>query len=646
MPGSWRGKPARPGVRAAARLVRAMIHSTLSRTLAAGAMLVFTATLGPGAGPAAASAAAQGGPAAPAASASTKTLRYAFPIAETNFDPAQVTDLYSNTLIAGIFEGPLEYEFLAKPVRIRPATAAQMPEVSADFRTFTVRIKPGIYFQDDPAFKGQRRELVAADYVYALKRHYDPRWKSGKLYLLENAKLLGLSELRKEAIAAKKPFDYDREVEGARVLDRYTFQVRLAEPQPRFVQNFVGGSLLGAVAREVVEFYGDKVGEHPVGTGPFRLAQWKRSSRIVLERNPTYREVLYEESPPEGDAARQATAERFKGRRLPMVDRVEISIIEETQPRWLSFLNAQQDLIEQLPAEFTSVATPNNQLAPNLKKRGIQMERYPRADVAVSYFGMENPVVGGYEPHKVALRRAIALGVDLEREIRLVRRNQAIPGQGPIGPETFGYDPAYKSEMSTYDPARAKALLDLHGYVDRDKDGWRERPDGKPLVLEYATQPDQQSRQLIELWKKNMDALGIRIEFKTAKWPENLKASRTGKLMMWGVGWSAGAPDGDTFLALGYGPNKGQANHSRFDQPEFNRLYEAQRQMPDGPERLALMHQARDMMVAWMPYKIHAHRFATDLAQPWVLGYHASHFRGLFWKYVDVDAAAQARGSR
>jgi ABC-type transport system substrate-binding protein len=579
------------------------------------------------------------------AASAPKTLRYAFPIAETNFDPAQVTDLYSNTLIAGIFEGPLEYEFLAKPVRVRPATAAQMPEISEDFRTFTIRIRPGIYFQDDPAFKGQRRELVASDYVYSLKRHYDPRWKSGKLYLFETAKVLGLSELRKELIAAKKPFDYDREVEGVKALDRYTLQIRLAEPQPRFLQNLVGAAVLGAVAREVVDFYGDKIGEHPVGTGPFRLAQWKRSSKIVLERNPAYREVLYDENPPEGDAARQATAARFKGRRLPLLDRIEVSIIEETQPRWLSFLNGGQDLIEQLPAEFTSVAIPNNQLAPNLKKLGIQMERYPRADVAVSYFGMENPVVGGYEPHKVALRRAISLGVDLEREIRLVRRNQAIPGQGPIGPETYGYEPAFKSEMSTYDPARAKALLDLHGYIDRNGDGWRDQPDGKPLVLEYASQPDQQSRQLIELWKKNMDALRIRIEFKTAKWPENLKASRTGKLMMWGVGWSAGAPDGDTFLGLGYGPNKGQSNHARFDLPAYNQLYEAQRRLPDGPERLALMQQARAMMVTWMPYKIHAHRMATDLVHPWVLGYHSGHFRGLFWKYVDVDPAGQAQNS-
>jgi ABC-type transport system substrate-binding protein len=600
--------------------------------------LIFCATLVLG------SAAAQSQTGSPNSAAQPlKVLRYAFPIAETNFDPAQISDLYSRTVAVGFFEAPLEFEFLARPVRMRPATAAAMPEVSADFTSFTFRIRPGIYFADDPAFKGQKRELTAEDYVYSLKRHYDPRWKSGNLYILESAKILGLSELRRRIIDEKKPFDYDTPVEGLRTLDRYRFQIRLAEPSPRFLHNFTDGSFTGALAREVVEFYGDRVGEHPVGTGPFVLKDWKRSSRIVLAKNPHYRDVPYDETPPAGDARLQSVAQQFKGRKLPLVDEVHISVIEEPQPRWLSFLNQEQDVAENVPADFASVAFPNNKLAPNLAKQGIQMVRYPRADVAVSYFAMEHPVVGGYEPHKVALRRAISLAVDVEREIRLVRRGQAIPAQGPISPEVWGYDPALKTEMSDFSRARAKALLDMHGYRDRDGDGWREQPDGQPLLLEYATSPDQQSRQLTELWKKNMDAIGIRMEFKTAKWPENLKASRVGKLMMWGVGWSAGAPDGDTFLALGYGPNKGQANHSRFDLPAFNELYERQRGLPDGPERQALMTQASKLMVAYMPYKVHVHRLWTDLAQPWVLGYHRNIFVREFWKYVDIDPAALER---
>jgi ABC-type transport system substrate-binding protein len=572
-----------------------------------------------------------------------KVLRYSFRIAESSFDPAQITDLYSRTVVASIFEAPLEYEFLARPARMRPNTAAAMPEVSADFKTFTFRIKPGIHFADDPAFKGQKRELTAQDYVYSIKRHYDPRWKSGNLYLLENFKILGLTELRKESIDAKKPFDYDREVEGARALDRYTFQIKTAVPNPRLLQQFTDASFMGALAREVVEFYGDKIGEHPVGTGPFRITQWRRSSKIVLERNANYREVFYDERPAETDTRLQDIASEFKGKRLPLVDRVEVSIIEENQPRWLAFLNAEHDVIEEVPHEFVSIATPKGKLAPNLAKQGMQAVRYPRAEVSVSYFGMENPVVGGYEPHKVALRRAISLAVDVDKEIVVARRGQAIPAQSPIGPETFGYDPKFKSEMSEYNLARAKALLDLHGYVDKTGDGWRDQPDGSPLLLEYASQPDQQSRELIGLWKKNMDALGVRIDFRIAKWPENLKSSRAGKLMMWGVGWSTTLPDGDTFLALGYGPNKGGANHARFDLPAFNTLYVQQKEMPDGPERLAVMADAKKLMIAYMPYKVHVHRIWTDLAQPWVKGYHRNISVREFWKYVDVDAQELAR---
>jgi ABC-type transport system substrate-binding protein len=521
---------------------------------------------------------------------------------------------------------------------MRPNVAAAMPEVTDNYQTYTFKIKPGIYFADDPAFKGQKRELVAEDFVYSLKRHYDPRWKSANLYILENAKILGLSELRKKLTEEKKPFDYDSPVEGLKALDRYTLQIKLGTPSPRFLYNLADSSFTGAVAREVVDMYGDKIGEHPVGTGPFRLKSWKRSSRIVLEKNPGYREVFYNEEAPAGDARLQAIAQQFKGKRLPLLDEVQIAIIEEPQPRWLSFLNEEADLMDQLPADFAPSVIPNNKLAPNLAKKGITLVRYPRADVAVSYFGMENPVVGGYEPHKVALRRAISLAVDVEREIRLVRRSQAIPAQGPIAPQTWGYDPAFKTEMSTHSRARAKALLDLHGYVDKDGDGWRDQPDGKPLLLEYSTSPDQQSRQLNEQWKKNMDAINIKIEFKVAKWPENLKSSRAGKLMMWGVGWSAGAPDGDTFLALGYGPNKGGANHARFNLPAFNKLYEQQRELPDGPERMQIMTEAQKLMVAYMPYKVHVHRIFSDLAHPWVQGYSRNIFVRDFWKYVDVDA--------
>ncbi|WP_243392813.1 ABC transporter substrate-binding protein [Kinneretia aquatilis] len=571
------------------------------------------------------------------AAATPKVLRYAFRIAETGFDPAQISDTYSKTVAAGIFDAPLKFEYLAKPAKLVPNTVVAMPEISADFKTLTFEVKPGIYFNDDPAFKGAKRELTAADYIYSIKRHYDPQWKSPNLYLLENVKILGLSELRKELMAAKKPFDYERPVEGLQQLSRYKFQIKLGVGDPRFINQFADSGFLGAVAREVVEAYADKIMEHPVGTGAWRLAEWRRSSRIVLEKNPNYREEFYQEQPPADKPELAAQVRALQGRRLPMIDRVEIAIIEENQPRWLSFLGNEAELLPELPFEFAGIAIPNNKLAPNLAKKGVQMTRFVYPEIAFSYFNMEDPVVGGYTPEKIALRRAISLGMDVNKQIRIARRGQGIPAQGPSIPGVFGYDPSFKSEMSEYNLAKAKALLDLYGYTDKDGDGWRDMPDGSPLRIEYATQPDGTSRQLVELWNKGMDALHIKMTFKTAKWPENLKSANSAKLQMWGVSWVASTPDNDTFLALGDGRAKGKANKARFDLPAFNELYQKQKALPDGPERQAVMREAQRLLIAYMPYKMDIHRIFTDLAQPWVIGYERNVFVRTFWNYVDID---------
>jgi ABC-type transport system substrate-binding protein len=571
-----------------------------------------------------------------------RTLRYAFPVAESGFDPAQISDTYSRTVTAHIFEALYGYDHLARPAKIVPLIAAGMPEVSEDFRVWTFKLQPGIFFADDPAFKGLKREVVAADFVFAIKRYADPAVKSPLWASVENWKVLGLSSLRKEALDRKAAFNYDQPIEGLRALDRHTLQVKFAEPLPRFVENMAVSDLYGAVAREVTQLYGDKIAEHPVGTGPFRLGQWRRSSLIVLERNPGYRERLWAAEPAAGDADGRAIAERLRGKRLPLLDRVEISIIEEAQPRWLSFLNKQHDYIDRLPPEFIDVAMPGRRTAPNLAKQGIRGVVTLASDVTFTYFNMDDPVVGGLEPHKVALRRAIGLGVDLEREIRLLRRGMAIPAQSPVMPHLSGYDPAFKSEMSEYNPPRAKALLDLHGYIDRDGDGWRELPDGKPLTLEISTQPDGQSRQQNELWKKNMDALGLRIVFKTAKWPENLKAGRAGKLQIWALASGASGGDGQGMITRYFGPQSGNQNISRFKLPAMDAIHDRMTVLPNGPERLALFDQAKKLAVAYMPYKLHVHRLVADLMHPELQGWRRPLYWNEWWHFVDVEPASPA----
>ncbi len=413
------------------------------------------------------------GAAAPLAAAATthapprdRTLRVAFPSPETGFDPAQVQDQYSAQINAHIFDAPLRWDYMARPARLVPNTTVGLPEVSSDFRTFTLRIRPGIWFQDDPVFRGQRRELVAEDYAYSIKRVFDPRWKSQMLFELEPAKILGLDEARQRALKGA-PFEYAAPIEGLRALDRYTLQIRLAEPAPRFVNTLTLATPLGAVAREIVEAYGDRIMEHPVGTGPFRLAHWTRTSRIVLERNPTYRDETWDFDPPADQPALAADAARLRGRKVPLVDRVEVTIVEESQPRWLSFDQGALDLLA-VPFDYGPIAAPNRELAPHLARRGVRLQATPLADVSLVYFNMEHPVVGGYAPEKVALRRAVSLAFDSGRYIREIFRSSAVAADSPVVPGTFGYDPAFRTELSEYSPARAKALLDTYGYVDRN----------------------------------------------------------------------------------------------------------------------------------------------------------------------------------
>jgi len=549
-----------------------------------------------------------------------KVLRYAFPVAETGFDPAQISDLYSHTITANIFESLYRYDYAARPAKIVPNIATAMPEIGDHFRTFTIRIQKGIYFADDPAFGGKKRELTAHDYVYSIKRIFDPQTKSPTYTDLEEMKFIGMAALRQAAEKAGAKFDYEKDIDGIRALDRYTIQFKLQNTRPRFLALLADPGATGALAREVVERYGDKIMEHPVGTGAFMLKadEWVRSSKIVLVKNPNFREEIVE------------------GKRLPLIDRVEISIIEENQPRWLSFLQGDHDLLERLPNAFAAQAIPNNQLAPHLAKKGIRMERSASPDVTVTYFNMESPIVGGYTPDKVALRRAIALAYNTEEEIRLPRRKQGIAAQTPIQPMTYGYDANLRTEMSAYSPARSMALLDMFGYTDKNGDGWRDMPDGKPLVLEYATSPDAAARELNELWKKYMDAIGIRMEFKHGKWPEHLKAARAGKLMMWGLGFSANNSDGEGGLGIAYGPAKGEGNLARFQHAEFDKLYQQQQDMPDGAERLAIMQKMVKILVAYMPYKTSTHRIVTDMVQPTLIGYRRHPFARDFWKYVDV----------
>ncbi len=301
--------------------------------------------------------------------------RIAFPIDVSGLDPAGTQETYATLVEQRIFDALYVWDYLARPYRFVPSIATGMPEISADGRVWTIRIRPEIYFADDPAFGGKKRELTAADFVYAWKRMVDPRVRSPNSDLLEH-KIVGLDAAAAKAKSSGR-FDYDAEIQGLRATDRYTLRLELIEPDYTFLE-LLDSAALRAVAREVIEKYADASGRamhHPVGTGPYRLKEWQPGHRIILEANPGYRDERFPPAPANADAAIKAVAESMKGKRLPQIGRIEIAIIEETNPRLLMFNAGQLDMLE-VPGDVApKMIDGKGNLLPEFAARGIRLER-------------------------------------------------------------------------------------------------------------------------------------------------------------------------------------------------------------------------------------------------------------------------------
>ena len=550
------------------------------------------------------------------AQAAEKVLHTYLSTSETGLDPAVASDIASLSLLENVFDPLLRYDYLARPVKLRGSSAVGLPAISDNALTYTFQIRPGIYFTPDPAFKGAKREVTAADYVYSFKRLYDPALKSPWLSLFEG-KIAGDAAL-------KQAFSYDSAIAGLQALDRYTLRIGLSAPDNNFLF-YLATPASGVVAREVVEAYPGQVGNHPVGTGPFMVDEWKRSDKITLLANRGA------PSPP--------------GQHLPLIDKVEVRIAEEFQGRVLGFLRGEYDYLEQVPESMTDMVIAGGKLKPELTARGMELSRFPVLQTYYMWMNMEDPVIGGYSKEKVALRRAIALSYNSPEDIKLLKKGFAIRAESPLPPNVLGYDPAYRSPVA-YSKEMAAALLDRFGYRQRDPDGFRRAPGGKPLTLSMHSEATVAGRLRDELWRKNLNAIGLRIIFKTDKKTEIIKASRIGKVQMFESNWIADFPDGDNFYQLLYGPNAGRANYARFNLPAYNQKYEQARALADSPARQKLYFELNQLIHAYNPWVPLTHPISADIRHPWLKNYTRHPVEFTTWRYLDIDLAERARLSR
>ncbi len=570
------------------------------------------------------------GPLALTAQADPKVLRVLFEAPDSGFDGALNVNWYSAKVTEMIFERLLTYDYMARPAKLVPGTAEAMPEVSDGGKVYVFHVRKGIYFTPDPAFKGKRRELTAADYIYSFERILDPQNHSPLINFLAG-KIVGLDA---QAAQAQKSghFDYDALVAGLKALDRYTLRIELTAPDYNFPYVMAMPSGMGAVAREAIEAYPRQTNMHPVGTGPYMLAQYVPSSRIMLAKNPDFRSLTWDFAAGDGPNDAQVVKD-MQGKRLPQIDRIEISIVQEEQSRWLAFADKQMDM-DFLPQLAAPKVMEGDHLKPEYAGEGIHLDRAVDPGITYTFFNMTDPVVGGYGKDKIALRRAIAMSYDIKQEIALIRNGQAVPAQMAIPPGVAGYDPQYRSSIP-YDPDLANRLLDYFGYK-RGADGWRTMPDGKPLVISIAREPAAIYTEMAELWQRGLDKIGIHAEFPVSNFQDHQEAALGCKLMMWNSAWNADYPDGENFLQQLYGPNARQGNMACYQSPAFDALYKQAMALPPGPERYALYAKMNRQMEADTVWLVETVRVRNWVTQPWVLGFKKHPILNAEWLYMDV----------
>ena len=563
-----------------------------------------------------------------------KTLHVVLTSAEMSFDPQFSADAGSDGIIDHIYESMLDYDYLVRPVTLVPRTLEAMPTVSDGGATFVFRFKHGIYFTPDPAFKGNPRELTAADQAYALKRLLDPAVKSPWLWLVEG-KIVG-ARRRARAGAQGGKFDYDAPIAGLEVVDRYTLRIRLKEPDLRFLYVFAIPNTAPSRA---------KSSRRTVSTSArIRSARARTcSASTSAARKSSCCEPRLSRDDLRAGRAGAAGVEGSRGRarreeaalRRPHPDHRDRGrsgdLARVPQPRARHSRDP--------PGQFHRRGARPRQ--PSTRARG---QGHPARSIAAAEHALDVLQHGGSDGRRLCAGedRAAARDRDGLRRRRVHPRDPEGPwrsGNGPSAARHRRLRPEAQDEAQLYDPAAARALLDRFGYKDRDHDGYRETPDGKPLVLERWSQPRSIDRLEDELWKKNMDAIGLRIVFRKDRIQDLRKMARQGKLPMRTDGWNADYPDGENFMQLLYGPNVGQENHARFSLPEFDRLYEAARRLPDSPERTALFDKMTEIVLAYAPWRLMEHRIEDHLTQPWVRNYKPHPVRSALWRYIDIDPA-------
>ena len=535
------------------------------------------------------------------------------------FDPIHASDQYSGNEAGKVYEGLFEFHPLKRPYELMPNLAEALPTVSADGLTYTFKLRKGVLFHDSPAFKdGIGRELKADDVLYSLKRLADPKLMAKGWWLFDE-RIVGLNEWRTKYSALDATV-YDEEIEGLKKIDDYTFTLKLKSPYPQFLYALAMPYSF-IVAKEAVDHFGKEFLNHPVGTGPFLLPKFDQSNLIVYNKNPKFREKFYPTEGEEGDDKLGLLADA--GKKIPLVDRINVHVVVESQPKWLSFQKGKDDVIELKDNNIDQAITKEKDLRSEHKEKGIRLILKPQLDVTFFAFNHEDKT---FQNRK--LRQAMNMAYNRAEANKLFYEGTAIDAQGVIPPGMGGYRKEFKNPYVKFDIEGAKKLLAEAGY-----------PGGKGLPeITIQTRNETIARQQIEFFAKCMDKIGIKISVGMNTWPELVNKVTKKQHQMYTMAWGADYPDAENFLGLLYCPNQSPgSNGANYCNPDFDALYKQATVMQDSPERTALYEKLNEMAAVDAPWVFGFNRTRMYLVQAWLKNFKFMEFNHNQFQYLNVD---------
>jgi len=598
----------------------------------------------------------------PASQAGANILYSSFAERPKHLDPVQSYSENEYVFLAQIYQPPLQYHYFKRPYQLIPFGATEVPRAvffdsqgrpqpdHADakdvaYSEYVIHIKPGMLYQPHPAFAADAsgkplyhnlgpgdldgiyalsdfkqqgtRELVAADYVHQIKRLAHPRLHS-PIFGLMSGYIVGLREFAEALGKAEKSLPKDGfldltqfELDGAQVLDRYTYRIRVRGKYPQFVY-WLAMPFFSPVPPEAERFYAQPgmarknitLDWFPVGSGPYMLTVNNPNRQMVLERNPNYKGEVYPDEGAPGDA--EAGLLKDAGRPLPFIDKVVFSLEKEQIPYWNKFLQGYYDTSGIASDTFDQAVQFTGQgdvaLSDKMRERGISLQTSVATSVFYLGFNMLDSVVGGLDERARKLRQALSIAIDQEEYISIFQNGRGIPAQGPIPPGIFGYREggeginAYVYDWVDGAPRRksidyARKLLAEAGYP-----GGRDARSGQPLLVNLdTTATGVGSKSTLDWYTKQFEKLGVQLVVRATDYNRFQDKLRKGNVQLYFLGWNADYPDPENFLFLLHGAQSkvrtGGENASNYDNPEFDRLFERMKNMYNGPERQALIER-------------------------------------------------------